>query len=140
MKFHKKLNITLKINSAFSVLSGIDFIFFDRKIIGILSENDLGTLMPPGIMLIWFSIFVFAVSTMKNVNKYLVGSIIIMDIMWVIGSAFLMSIWVSFFTPIGLILIGVIAVIVAAFAFFQSIGLYRYLKMSGGSFIHQAKK
>ena len=129
MNCQKKLNITLKINSAFSMLSGLDFIFFDRKIMRILTENDLGSLMPLGIMLIGFSIFVFVVSMKKNVNKYLVSSIIAMDILWVVGSAFLMSIGAVFFTQIGLVLIGGIAVIVATFALFQTVGLYRHLKM-----------
>lgn len=111
------------------MLSGLDFIFFDRKIMGILSENNLGSLMPLGTMLIGFSIFVFVVSMMKDVNKYLVGSIILMDILWVVGTAFLIAIGAAFFTQIGLVLIGGIAVIVATFAFFQTVGLYRHLKM-----------
>lgn len=128
MKGQKLLNNTLKINALFSMLSGIDFIIFDKSIAGILSEKDLGSLMPMGILLIVFSIFVFAVSMMKNVNKYLVGAIIAMDSMWVIGSVFLLVAGATIFTTGGLILIAVIAFIIALFAFFQTLGLTRHLK------------
>jgi glucan phosphoethanolaminetransferase (alkaline phosphatase superfamily) len=89
MQGQKILNQTLMINSAFSMISGLDFIFFDRRIMNLLSEKDLGTLLPIGLMLVVFSIFVFTVSRMKEVNRYLVGSIILIDSMWVIGSILL---------------------------------------------------
>lgn len=85
--------------------------------------------MPIGVMLIGFSIFVFVVSTMKDVNKFLVGSIIAMDILWVAGTIVLLAIGAALFTHIGLALIAGIALIVGTFAFFQTVGLYRHLRM-----------
>ncbi|MCU0240161.1 MAG: hypothetical protein MUC29_12030 [Pyrinomonadaceae bacterium] len=79
-------------------------------------------------MLVVFSIFVFTVSRMKEVNRYLVGSIILMDSMWVIGSILLITFGASLFTQIGLLLIGTVAVIIGVFAYLQSFGLIRHLR------------
>lgn len=128
MNGQKLLNNTLKINAVFSLISGLDFIIFDKTIAGILSEKDMGSLMPTGISLIVFAIFVFAVSQMKKINRWLVGAIILMDSLWVIGSVFLLIAGANIFSITGLILIAVIAVIISIFAVFQILGLTRYLK------------
>lgn len=128
MNGQKLLNSTLRVNAVFSLFSGLDFILFDRMIVGVLSGKDLGSLAPVGIMLIGFSAFVFAVSMLKKVNKYLVGAIILMDAMWVFGSAFLVVSSPAMFTNIGLVLILAIALIIGVFAFLQTLGLTKHLK------------
>ncbi len=128
MNGRKLLNYTLRINAAFSFLPGLGFILFDQNIADILSSKGLGTLTPTGISLIIFSVFVFFVSMMKNVNKYLVGTIITMDILWVIGSLFLIVFSGSIFTTVGLGLISIIAIIIALFAFLQISGLRNHQK------------
>lgn len=129
MNGQQLLNSTLRINAAFSLISGLDFVLFDKNIAAILSERDLGSLLPTGVSLIVFSIFVFAVSMMKKVNKYLVGIIILMDALWVFGSVFLLVVGAGSFTKIGLILIALIAAIIAVFAVLQILGLIRHLKI-----------
>lgn len=128
MNGQKLLNNTLRVNAVFSLFSGIDFILFDRSIMSILSGKDLGSLAPTGFMLIGFAIFVFAVSLMKNVNKFLVGAIIAMDTLWVLGSVFLVAANPTMFTAMGIFLILLIAAIIATFATLQSFGLFKHLK------------
>ncbi len=108
------------------MLAGLDFVVYDKNIADILSDMDVGSLMPTGISLIGFSIFVFIVS--KNINKYLVGVIIFMDALWVLGSIFLMFASAVAFTKIGLALISITAAIIAMFAIFQSFGLVKHLE------------
>ena len=69
MKGKRLLNNTLRINAIFSLVSGLDFIFFNKTIAQVLSGEELGSFVPVGAMLIGFSIFVFAVSMLSSVNK-----------------------------------------------------------------------
>lgn len=130
MNGQKLLNNTLKVNAVFSLLSGIDLVLFDRSITSILSGKDLGSLAPLGLMLISFAVFVFIVSMLKNVNKYLIGAIIAMDVAWVLGSILLVSANPAMFTAIGIFLILFIAAIIGLFASLQSIGLRKHLNNS----------
>ncbi len=127
MDGQKLLNNTLKVNAGFSLLSGVDFILFDKGIGRVLSGGDFESLMPMGLMLLGFAIFVFIVSMLKNVNRYLVGGIIVMDVLWVFGSVLLIATSSSVFTTIGIILITFVAVIIGVFAYFQTKGLRLYL-------------
>jgi hypothetical protein len=121
------LNNTLRVNALFSFLSGLDFILFDRAIMGLVTVKSGGGLWPTGVMLIGFSIFVFWVSLLKDVNKYLVGSIIAMDITWIVGSATIVIALGSFLTGIGYFLIVFVAAIIGMFAYFQTKGLLQHL-------------
>ena len=128
MKGKRLLNNTLRINAIFSLVSGLDFIFFNKTIAQVLSGEELGSFVPVGAMLIGFSIFVFAVSMLSSVNKYLVSAIIAMDVLWVIGSGFIIALGFSTFTTIGLLLIATVAAVIALFAFLQTRGLTLHLK------------
>ncbi len=128
MKGQKLLNNTLKVNAGFSLLSGLDFIFFDRNIGRIISGGDFESIAPIGYMLIGFALLVLIVSMLKNVNIYLVGAIIVMDAIWVMGSGFLIATNSTIFTTIGLFLIALIAGVIALFAFIQTLGLTKYLR------------
>ena len=121
------LNTTLKINALFSLLSGLDFVFFDSFIVRVLTDDKLVSILPTGVMLIAFAVFVYLVSRMKKVNKYLVGTIIAMDLMWVIGSFALVLSNHPILTTIGQIATVAIALVIAAFAFFQTKGLRQHL-------------
>ena len=123
MNGQKLLNNTLKINAGFSFLSGLDFILFDKPISGFIYARDPESLAPMGAMLIGFAVFVFIVSTLSKVNKYLVGAIIAMDALWVVGSVALIAFGFSIFTTLGLFLIALVAAIIGVFAFLQTKGL-----------------
>ena len=127
MNGNQLLNNTLRVNALFSFLSGLDFILCDRAIMDIVTGKSGGGLWPTGAMLIGFSIFVFWVSRLKNVNKYLVGSIIAMDITWIVGSATIVIALGSLLTGIGYFLIVFVAAIIGMFAYFQTKGLRRHL-------------
>ncbi len=128
MNGQKLLNNTLRINAVFSMFSGIDIILFDRSLMSILSGKDLGSLAPMGIMLIGFAVFVFFVSMLRKVNKYLVGAIILMDSFWVLGSILLVITNLTTLTAIGVFLILSVALVIGLFAFLQGIGLLKHLK------------
>ena len=127
MNGQKLLNTTLKINAAFSFLSGVDFILFDKAIAGFVFDKDAESLAGTGIMLVVFAIFVFSVSMMNTVNKYLVGSIILMDVLWVVGSGLLVVTSSAFFTTAGILSVLIVAFVIAGFAFFQTKGLRMHL-------------
>ena len=128
MNGQRVLNNTLKVNALFSMFSGIDFIVFDQSIGRVLTSGKFDSLAPTGYMLIGFSLFVFIVSMLKNVNKYLVGAIITMDVLWVIASAFTIILSAATFTTTGLFAIGLVAAIIGLFAYFQTKGLRLHLK------------
>lgn len=127
MSGQKLLNTTLKINALFSLFSGLAFAVFDRAIVNILCGPTEQSIMPTGIMLIGFAVFVFLVSMMSRVNKFLVGLIIALDVLWVIGSVAIVAVGAGAFTTAGQILILLVAAIIAGFAFFQTKGLRRHL-------------
>ena len=128
MSGRKLLNNTLRVNALFSMLSGLDLIFFDKTIAQLLSGEELGSFVPVGAMLIAFSIFVFSVSMLASVNKYLVSAIIAMDVLWVIGSAFIIAMGFAALSTIGIFLIATVAFIIALFAFLQLRGLRTHMK------------
>ncbi|NNE66120.1 MAG: hypothetical protein HKN33_06095 [Pyrinomonadaceae bacterium] len=127
MKGQQLLNTTLKINALFSLISGLDFIFFDQTIVRVLTDDKLVSILPTGVMLIAFAAFVFLVSMKKTVNKYLVGAIITMDLLWVFGSFVLVASGHEILTTIGKITTVAIALIIGVFAYFQTKGLWRHL-------------
>lgn len=121
------LNRTLRVNAAFSLISGFDFMIFDRPIVMFLTGDHHASVFSLGLMLIGFAVFVFAVSLMKQVNKYLVGLIIALDTLWVIASAGFVVVHNGQLTGIGQAFIVLVAIVIAAFAFFQSKGLRQHL-------------
>ena len=122
------LNTTLRVNAAFSLLSGVDMIVFDRSLVEMFAGYDAGSIMPTGVMLIVFSVFVFSVSMLREVNKYLVGAIIAMDVLWVAGSAVLLVAASTSLTAIGIFAVAAVAFIIALFAVLQTVGLRMHLR------------
>ncbi len=127
MNGQELLNITLRLNAAFSLFSGLDFVIFDRAIVEFITGDDHASVFGLGLMLIGFAVFVFAVSMMKTVNKYLVGAIIASDVLWVLGSAGFVVIHNGQLTRIGQVAIVLVALVIGAFAYFQTKGLRRHL-------------
>lgn len=128
MSGQRLLNITLRLNALFSLLSGVDFVIFDSTIVRLLSDGKLDSMFPTGVMLIAFSIFVFSVSMLSRVNKYLVGLIIAMDALWVLGSLALVLSGHEILTFIGQVSVALVALVIGAFAYFQTKGLRRHLQ------------
>lgn len=128
MSGQKLLNTTLRINALFSLFAGIDLVVFDSTIVNVLTGDNLISILPTGVMLIAFSIFVFTVSILRRVNKYLVGSIIVMDAMWVVGSVALVFSGNEILTLAGQAAVISVALVIASFACFQAMGLRRHLQ------------
>lgn len=82
----KSINKYLKINSAFSGLSGLILLMLSDKISVLFDINNPMVFLVIGINLIVFAIFVYYVSFKKNGKKVFVNWIIALDILWVIAS------------------------------------------------------
>jgi len=119
MNNERKLRITLIANATFSTLTGIIM----------LSANDwfselIGVDIPNLFLILGIGLLVFALSlihtaTRQNLSLKMVNSIIIQDILWIIGSAIIIGLQPFGVTDLGYWVIAIVAIIVADFAFFQ---------------------
>ncbi|MEM1136826.1 MAG: hypothetical protein AAGI07_13395 [Bacteroidota bacterium] len=124
MKQENKLRQVLKINAAFSTLSGLCFILMHGALGKLIGLHQHEILMYIGIGLLLFATSVFYEAFAKAVRAKQVKFIVIQDCLWVVGSIVIVIFHLFGLTFTGYLLISIIALIVAAFAFFQ----VRYLR------------
>lgn len=114
------MNLLQKIllgNALFSLISGLVLLVFCSSLAHIFEVHNEAPFRLLGIGILLFSVFVFWV--VKRQNTKLAISIIIMDLLWVLGSL-LLVIWRPFsISATGQLLIGVAALIVLIFAIAQ---------------------
>ncbi|MEO1053464.1 MAG: hypothetical protein AAFX87_22710 [Bacteroidota bacterium] len=120
LKGEKLLRTTLKANATFSTITCLLIIFFDEQIQSLMNVN--GSLVPIAISLVPFAVLVFYVATRPDINRTLVKAIISMDVLWVIGSIILL-VSDNGMTVLGNWIVGIVAIFVFDFAFFQYRGL-----------------
>lgn len=120
----KKLRFALKANAAFSVFNGLAMIFFHHQIAAWMNIGLPKILLAIGITLLGFAFFVYKTATATEISAKMVKSIIVQDWLWVIGSIGIIITQAFGINQVGLVIIGVVALVVADFAFFQQ----RYLK------------
>ena len=123
---NKKLSLALKMNAIFSATNGVALLLFHKQIAAYINFEYPQILLTIGFVLIGFSALVYRTAKANNISEKLVKFIIIQDWLWVIGSVLIIVLQAFGINRIGLIIIGVIALIVADFAIFQQ----RYLKVS----------
>lgn len=123
---YQKLRLALKINAGFSLFNGITMLLFHEQIAAWMNVPVPKILLSIGIVLIGFAILVYKTASAATISEKTVKSIILQDWLWVIGSVLIIAFQAFGINQIGLIIIGVVALIVADFAFFQQ----RYLKMA----------
>ena len=123
---NKKLSFVLKTNAIFSILNGVGMLFFHNQIANFMGIGYPKILLVVGITLLLFGALVYKTGSDNIISKKMVKFIIVQDWLWVIGSILLIITQAFGINRIGFILIGVVAVIVADFAFFQQ----RFMKAS----------
>lgn len=126
--FERKLRLTLKINAAFSLVSGMVAMIFRSELSYVMNISVPDILLYIGIGLALFGIFVFIQGFKQILNYKAIKSIIFQDWIWVIGSAVITIFQIANLSRLGYIVIVAIAVIVAGFATFQA----KYLREFDG--------
>ena len=121
----KKLQNVLKANAVFSMLSGSAILFFGNSIAEMMNISNAIILMVIGVGLILFGSFVWYQASRSNINIKKVKMIIIQDWIWVLGSILIIGLQLFQISFNGYILMGIVALIVADFAFFQNYYLKR---------------
>ena len=106
-------------NATFSALSGLIMITCCSSLGSLLGEIQSMDLLLLGIGLVFFASYLLFVAYRTPLVKRQVIAIIIMDLLWVIGSVFLLWLRPITLTETGQLLIILIAAIVACFALWQ---------------------
>jgi hypothetical protein len=115
------LQKALTSNAIFSAISGLILILFHKPIAQVFAMDNTTLFWVLGIALLYFAVTIWYES--KKQRPTFVQWIIFQDMVWVVGSAYLL--WVQPFgiSKMGNILIGVVADIVLLFAVLQYLGL-----------------
>lgn len=126
MSSTKTARIFLALNSAFSIIMGIDLMFAAGSTAEILFAQTEGwqliLLRVLGAGLLFFAIDLFGRATNRLITKAQVLLITGMDAGWVLGSALLLMFDGHLFTGLGTVLIAITAIVVAIFAIGQYVG------------------
>lgn len=117
------LRMALKGNALFSLLSGLAMVFFSGRITAFIGISPAVYLTLIGAGLIVFALLVWMLSRLPEIRKHLVWLVILLDLLWVAGSAVLLL--AGIFTPGGNWTVSLLAVVVFGFAVAQYIGLRR---------------
>jgi hypothetical protein len=119
----KTLKNVMLINAISSGATGLGLAVFPKMVAGLFETTATMPFIEVGIFLIAFAALVFSVSRGNPVNVRAVRLVIVLDTLWVIGSAAIVSFQVFPISVMGYVLIGAVAVWVAAMAYLQSAGL-----------------
>ena len=106
-------------NATFSALSGLIMITCCSSLGSLLGKIQSMDLLLLGIGLVAFASYLLFIAYRTPLEKRQVIAIIIMDLLWVIGSVFLLWLRPIVLTETGQLLIILIAAIVACFALWQ---------------------
>ena len=123
---NRKLSLALKANAIFSVINGLALLFFHEQIAVWMNIAHPQILLGIGIILLGFALLVYKTASAAIISEKMVKFIILQDWLWVIGSVLIIAFQAFRINQVGFIIIGVVALIVADFAFFQQ----RYLKIT----------
>ena len=100
----------LTINGLFSAISGLAMLIFSKSFNDFFQVVNTYVFPLIGINLLPFSIFVLYVSRYQLKNKSLVTLIVILDVLWVVGSVVIISLDLFDLALNGKILMAVVAV------------------------------
>ncbi len=115
------LRLALTCNALFSLISGLVICFADRRVVHLLGLSEGNSLLALGIGLIGFAVFLFLGARRRVVSVPQARIIVLMDILWVVGSYALL--FVVPFSTGGKWLVGIVAEFVLAFAIAQWLGI-----------------
>lgn len=122
----------LKMNGVFSLLTALPLLLAAGTVAPILFADpvDWATwgLRGLGIGLIGFAGLVHALSTYKFVSRATVNEIVLLDVLWVIGSIVLIAFFGQILATSGTVIVAAVAVVVAFFAVSQFVSAARIEK------------
>lgn len=113
----------LKINALSSGATGLGLVFFAKTVATIFSVSTTAPFMAVGLFLVVFAAFVFLVAVQKSRNEDLVRTVIWLDRLWVLASIAAIFLLAGMISVMGNVIIGAVAIWVAAMAVLQSKGL-----------------
>lgn len=109
----------LLINSCFSLFTGILMLILTQQLNMFFDITNSWVFRIIGLNLVLFSLFVLFVALSKPIKQLLVKIIISLDALWVIGSISIIVFRLFQLSPIGYLLIGIIALLIGFLAFKQ---------------------
>lgn len=113
----------LKINAISSGATGLGLVLFAKPMASIFGVSTTAPFIGVGLFLVTFAVFVFLVAMQKNMNENLVRTVIWLDRLWVIASMIAIFLLAGMVSLIGNLIIGAVAIWVAAMAVLQNKGL-----------------
>jgi len=119
----KTLKNVMLINAITSGATGLGLAIFPAFVAGLFETTATMPFIEVGIFLVAFATLVFSVSRGNPVNAKAVRLVIVLDTLWVVGSAAIVLFRPFPISLIGYVLIGAVAAWVAAMAYLQSAGL-----------------
>ena len=116
----------LTFNSAFSALNGF-ILLFGAGLVASTVFNQPAHWAPIGLRSLGLALLVFAavllvLSKKRHLSKIIVNEIVLLDALWVLGSAAVLVFLGHLFTPLGTGVVVIVAVAVAVFAVGQHVG------------------
>ncbi len=123
------LKLFLRINALFSGGSGLLLILFHGPLARLFEVPMQSPFWIIGIGLLLFAALVGLASTQERTRIPLIKSIILMDLLWVLGSSGILIASPFGISGSGHLLIGVVALIVLSLALGQASGTKRYCSM-----------
>ncbi|MFK7971676.1 MAG: hypothetical protein AB8F95_15020 [Bacteroidia bacterium] len=103
-------------NAIFSGLCGIYILIATRSLsawMGLSGYEDFVWSIGPSLLA--FAVFLIVVSLKQNIARYVVVGVVVMDSLWVIGSALIICFQLFNLSSQGYWLVGIIAIIVSSF-------------------------
>ncbi len=119
----KTLKNVMLINAISSGATGLGLAAFPKAIAALFETTATMPFVETGIFLVAFAALVFSVSRSNPLNVRAVRLVIVLDTLWVIGSAAIVLFQPFPISFIGYVFIGAVAAWVAGMAYFQSAGL-----------------
>lgn len=119
----KMLKNVMLINAISSGATGLGLAVFPKAVAGLFETTATMPFIEVGVFLVAFAALVFSVGRGNPVNARAVRLVIVLDTLWVIGSAAIVLLQPFPISVIGYVMIGAVAVWVAAMAYLQSAGL-----------------
>lgn len=125
--FEQLLGKTLRANAFFSGISGITGLLAATRLAAFLGLPSASDVLPTAVSLIFFSAWLFWLSSRRPVPRKQAIVVAAMDWLWVFGSVPVVLGASSLLTDGGRWLMGVLALIVADFAAIQTWALVRLM-------------
>lgn len=111
------------INAISSGATGLGLVIFSDFIAWLFETRATMPFIEVGLFLLVFATLVFSVSRRNPLNANLVRLVIVLDVLWVVGSFAIVLFQPFAISVVGYVAIGAVALWVAAMAYLQSAGL-----------------